>query len=107
MSWPGCSDQLFSESLLFYVSARRYHYPIDWTGVGLIVSLEREARGRFHEGSLAGFFLVKEKYLQSERLPIVLLLLLRTTMTMFLFCDFSGLASLQLIRMNRVRWLLL
>jgi len=27
-------------------------------------------------------------------------------MTSFLFCDFSGLASLQLMRMNGVRWLL-
>ena len=28
-------------------------------------------------------------------------------MTSFLFCDFSGLASLQLMRMNGVGWLLL
>lgn len=28
-------------------------------------------------------------------------------MTLFLFCDFSGLASLQLMQMNGVRWLLL
>jgi hypothetical protein len=48
-----------SESLLFYVSARRYHYPIDWTGVGLIVSWSGKREGDFTEGSLAGF-LAKE-----------------------------------------------
>jgi hypothetical protein len=56
MSWPGCSDQLFSESLLFYVSARRYHYPIDWTGVGLIVSWSGKREGDSTKGPLPVFF---------------------------------------------------
>ena len=68
--------------------------------------MEREARGRFHGRVPCRGFQAKGNCLQSERLPIVLLLLSKTSMTSFLFCDFSGLASLQLMRMNGVWWLL-
>jgi len=47
---------LFSESLFLFVSARRYHYLIDWTGVGLIVSWSGNREGYSTKGPSPGFW---------------------------------------------------
>lgn len=46
----------FRRGFLFYVSARRYHYLIDWTGVGLIVSWSGKREGFSTTGPSPGFW---------------------------------------------------
>jgi hypothetical protein len=75
MLWLGCSDQSFSESLLFFVFGTALSHLIDWIGVGLIVSWSGKREEDSTKGPSSIFFSVKENTCNQKDCQLFLLLL--------------------------------